>query len=161
MTQLRAGNPKLSFCIHCQKEQPTVKGYVLPDLRRKRRLCLICQKPVEAISKFNNVPRRCALGKLHQSTLEAAHCDKVHLMQKAGLVHDVEAHPQHRFALVVNGVDITTYVADFVWHENPDGRGDRIVVADSKGRPTSEYLLKRRLMKACLGIEILELGSRW
>lgn len=160
MNQLRAGNPKMNFCMECQQERPTVKSFIPPDLRRKRRICLFCKKPVEVEPKYHNQPKRCALGKFHLSTLEAAHCDKLHLMQTAGAIYNLRAHPQPRFDLVVNGEEICTYVADFVWDEMRDGVALG-VVADSKGARVEVYKIKARLMKAVLGIEILELGREF
>jgi hypothetical protein len=161
MTPFNVGTdsrPKMAFCVTCQKEQPTVKRFVPPDLRRKKRICLFCDKPVEVELKYRNVPRRCGLGQMHQSTLEAAHCDKAHLMQKAGVIRNLQAHPQQRFDLEVNGVHITTYVADFVWTWADSGRRE---VADSKGAIKEIYSAKKRLMKAVLDVEILELGRSW
>lgn len=58
---------------------------------------------------------------------------------------------QVRYKLIVNGQLICTYVADFVYTKN-----DQIVVEDCKGFRTPVYLLKRKLMKAIHGIDILE-----
>lgn len=58
---------------------------------------------------------------------------------------------QVRFPIVVNEQKICIYIADFVYEEN----GKR-VVEDCKGFKTQEYKLKKKLMKACLGIDILE-----
>lgn len=46
----------------------------------------------------------------------------------------------------------TKYLADFVYYEN----GEK-VVADAKGFRTDVYKLKRKMMRALLGIDILEL----
>ena len=58
---------------------------------------------------------------------------------------------QARFKLEVNGQLITHYVADFIYD-----RDEERVVEDVKGYITDVYRIKRRLMKACYGIEILE-----
>ena len=55
------------------------------------------------------------------------------------------------FKLVVNGTLIARYRADFVYI-----RGGRRVVEDAKGFRDRVYKLKRALMLACHGIEILE-----
>lgn len=55
------------------------------------------------------------------------------------------------FKLTVNGHPICRYRADFVYI-----RGGRQVVEDCKGMRTDVYKLKRALMKAVLGIDILE-----
>jgi len=46
----------------------------------------------------------------------------------------------------------THYIADFVYKDK-DGN---VVVEDSKGCRTKEYLLKKKMMRAFLGIEIKE-----
>jgi len=60
---------------------------------------------------------------------------------------------QPKYSLTVNGVHICDYVADFCWHD----KEGKLVVADAKGVRTREYKLKRALMRAVLGIEIVEL----
>lgn len=56
------------------------------------------------------------------------------------------------FLLVVNGELVAKYLADYVYD-----RDGKQVVEDSKGGVrTDVYRLKKRLMRACLGIEILE-----
>lgn len=62
---------------------------------------------------------------------------------------------QVNYDLAVNGIHITTYRADFVLYY-PDGR---IEVVDVKSHITAEiplYKIKKALMKAILGITILE-----
>lgn len=58
---------------------------------------------------------------------------------------------QKAFPLVVNGIKIATYKADFSYFE---GGGE--VVEDCKGFVTPIYRLKKKLMLACHGIEIKE-----
>ena len=58
---------------------------------------------------------------------------------------------QVRYPLHVGGMLVTTYIADFVFTEE-----GREIEADAKGKATREYILKAKLMKACLGITIRE-----
>ena len=75
-------------------------------------------------------------------------------MEKAGAISDLKE--QVSFALVVNGVTIERYVADFTYTE--DGK---FTVADAKnGLITADFKRKRKWMKAAHGIEILELHRR-
>jgi hypothetical protein len=53
--------------------------------------------------------------------------------------------------LVVNDVYIGTYEADFLYYEQ-----GQLIVEDSKGTRTREYLMKQRLMLACHNIHIRE-----
>ena len=66
---------------------------------------------------------------------------------------------QPKFAIIVNGIKICTYIADFSYiKRNTRGKEDypENIVEDVKGFKTSIYRLKKKLMKAVLGIEILE-----
>ncbi len=59
------------------------------------------------------------------------------------------------YVLKVDGVKICTYRADFVYEEYAHGHWT-VVVEDVKGILTPVYRLKKKLMKAILGIEIRE-----
>jgi hypothetical protein len=63
---------------------------------------------------------------------------------------------QYVFPIVIDGVRVCDYVADFVFEEK---RGDawRRVVADAKGHKTEVYRLKKKLMRAVHGITVREL----
>lgn len=90
------------------------------------------------------------------SRAEARRYAELRLMALAGEIADLELHP--RFRLVVNGQSIGAYVADFAYTDVATGRR---VVEDVKGGQatrTAVYRLKRRLMLACHGIEITEVG---
>jgi len=104
-------------------------------------------------SKFNARPTRCRQGVTHHSAMESARCDELHVLQAGELIRDLEAHPQPRFDLEVNGVHVTRYLADFAYVDVETGERR---VEDVKGFRTAEYQLKAKLMKACLGIEIQE-----
>jgi hypothetical protein len=72
--------------------------------------------------------------------------------KEAGAVSQLRR--QVRFALVVNGVKVCDYVADFVYVE-----GGKVTVEDVKSAFTRKlpvYRIKRKLMKAVYGIEIQE-----
>jgi len=74
------------------------------------------------------------------------------IREKMGAIQDLRL--QVRYPLVVNGQLICTYIADFVYVDTDHGSE---VVADSKGMRTDVYKLKKKLMKAILNIDILEL----
>lgn len=71
------------------------------------------------------------------------------LLQKQGLISDLQE--QVKYPIVWNGVKVCTYIADFKYQE-----GDKEVIEDVKGMITAIYRLKKKLMKACYNIEILE-----
>ncbi len=60
---------------------------------------------------------------------------------------------QVRYELKVNGFKVCTYIADFVYFDCQEGRE---IIEDAKGVKTDVYRLKKKLMKACLNIEIKE-----
>lgn len=68
-----------------------------------------------------------------------------------------ELRRQVRFPLLVNGQKVSTYIADYVYRRVSDNVE---VVEDCKGMRTQHYLLKKRLMKELLGIEILETPAK-
>lgn len=85
------------------------------------------------------------------SKAEARRYAHLELLQRAGEITDLER--QVRFPLDVNGELICVYIADhayFVCREN------RRVVEDVKGVRTPVYRLKKKLMKALHGVEIVE-----
>ena len=90
---------------------------------------------------------------MHQSTLECRRCDELHLMERGGLIRDLQAHPQPRYRLDVNDVHLCDYLADFRYTDAETGEE---VVEDVKGWRTETYRLKKRLMLALHGVEIRE-----
>jgi hypothetical protein len=102
-------------------------------------------------AKRTHVP---ALNRTFASKHEATVAVGLALRQEMGEI--ALLHFQERYPLRVNGVLVATYVADFTYVErHPDEY--RPVVADAKGYPTPVYRLKKKLMKAVHGIEIVEL----
>lgn len=88
-----------------------------------------------------------------QSTKERDHSLLLEAQERAGQI--AELRRQVKFALVVNGIHICDYTADFVWKE-----GAALVVADTKSVMTRKlpvYRLKYKLMQACHGVQIREL----
>lgn len=85
------------------------------------------------------------------SAKEARRYSELKMLEKSGGIRDLKL--QVKFPLDVQGVHICNYVCDF--HYLDIEKGD-IVVEDSKGMRTPEYKLKRKLMLAIYGIEILE-----
>jgi hypothetical protein len=85
------------------------------------------------------------------SKKEAARCRELCLLVRSGEINDLQG--QVKFELSVNGMKVAHYLADFVY---TDGRTNRRIVEDTKGVHTPVYRLKKRLMQACHGIEVLE-----
>lgn len=106
-----------------------------------------------AYNKFHvaNKKNRTVDGIVFASGKEALRYSGLKLLQRHGEIMGLEL--QRDFPLVWNGIHITTYRADFVY---TDVATDRQVVEDVKGMRTREYIMKRRMMKACYDITIYE-----
>ncbi len=94
-------------------------------------------------------------GRVFDSKAEAARAHALWLLKLSGEVVDVEYQPQ--FEIVVNGKKVGKYVADFrVRHK--DGT---VVVEDvkglKKGSAYSIFRLKKKIVEALYGIEIVEI----
>jgi hypothetical protein len=85
------------------------------------------------------------------SKKEAARYLDLELYQKAGAITELELQP--KFSIDINGVHICNYFADFSYL---DGYGQR-TVEDVKGMKTPVYKLKKKMVKAVHGIDIIEI----
>lgn len=93
------------------------------------------------------------------SKLQAQRYGELKLLARAGKIRDLWL--EVRIPIVVNGMKVCVYVADFRYEELlVSKRGEmptyRVVVEDAKGVKTAVYQLKKRLMKAVHGITIRE-----
>lgn len=87
------------------------------------------------------------------SKKEARRYCELKLLERAGEIENLEL--QVRFDLMVNGQKVCAYIADFRYFEN----GAEIiedVKGMKKGSAYAIFRLKKKLMRACLGIEIKE-----
>lgn len=98
--------------------------------------------------KFGNV-RTEVDGQSFASKREAKRFGQLRLMEKGGLIADLKT--QVRYPLDVNGQPICHYIADFTYME-----AGELVVEDSKGYRTPEFILKSKLMRAVHGITVRE-----
>jgi hypothetical protein len=77
------------------------------------------------------------------------------ILQRAGEVTDLRVHP--RYSMIVNGRYVGDYIADF---EYRDGAGQRVVEdVKSPVSRTPVYRLKRKLVDAIFGINIVEIDA--
>lgn len=103
-------------------------------------------------SKYNAV--KCTIdGLVFDSKLEGKHYIKLRSLVRSGDITELKT--QVDFPLEVNGVHIANYKADFVYI---DSQG-KTVVEDTKGFLTKEYRLKKKLVKAIHGVDIVEVYS--
>lgn len=96
-------------------------------------------------------------GETYDSVKEYRRAKELELLEKSGAIKDLKR--QVRFEIIPSqrGGDgkvaerAVTYVADFVYFE-----GGKLVVEDTKGYRTKDYIIKRKLMRYLLGINIRE-----
>jgi hypothetical protein len=118
-------------------------------------------KGAVARTKFRNVKTEVD-GILFHSKFEAHRWQELKAEAAAGLIRNLER--QRPFAIVVNDIHVCNYISDFVYERACDKAFGMTpwmkVVEDAKGMKTDMYRLKAKLMKACLGIEILETRAK-
>ena len=100
--------------------------------------------------KFRNI-KTLVDGIVFSSQKEARRYGELKLLERSGQILDLALQP--RFPIVINGVKVCTYVADFSYQKAADSS---ITYEDVKGVKTPMYRLKKKLVKACYGVEILE-----
>lgn len=83
---------------------------------------------------------------------------ELRMLERAMKIRSLEVHK--KFPLIVNGKSVGNYIADFVYEEVVTGAGGtERVIEDVKGVRTPVYNLKKKLMKACLGVNIREIDA--
>jgi hypothetical protein len=105
-------------------------------------------------AKYRNKPFRDRAGVYWHSRKEYRHWLVLRAAEAAGLVRDLRR--QVRYRLTVNGIEVGSYVADFVFF---DPETDRVVVQDVKSPATRKlplYRLKRALLRAVWGLTVEE-----
>lgn len=107
--------------------------------------------PSQKPAKYRNVKTEID-GLTFDSKKEAARWQELRILERAGEIKDLVR--QTRFDLRVNGELICFYKADFVYREKLTDW--RIIVEDSKGVKTRDYLIKKKLMYAIHKISIRE-----
>ncbi len=101
-------------------------------------------------SKYRNQKTMCDNIQF-DSRKEAARYQELTLLERAGTICNIELQP--RYNLVVNGQKLGFYKADFRYRDVATGE---VIVEDVKGVRTAVYMLKKKLVKALYGIEIIE-----
>jgi hypothetical protein len=99
-------------------------------------------------SKYGNV-RTVVDGILFHSRKEAARYAVLRDLQADGKLSDLRLQVSHQ--ITINGIKVCRYISDFEY--TLEGRH---IIEDVKGRLTDVYKLKKKLMSACLGLDILE-----
>lgn len=88
------------------------------------------------------------------SAREGRRYSELKLMERAGRITGLRLQP--KFPLRVGGTLITTYIADFAYHDPAAVEGSLFeTIEDVKGVETDVFKIKRKLLKACLGIDVV------
>ena len=95
-------------------------------------------------------------GFVFDSLSEAHRYAELKLAERMGEIHWLRVHP--RYPIEVNGHKVCTYIGDFAY---TDKDGAEIVedVKSAVTRKLPTYRLKRKLVRAVYGIDILETGK--
>jgi hypothetical protein len=83
------------------------------------------------------------------SKREAKRWNDLLALRGAGLIHDLRRQPE--FHVWIGAQLVCTYRADFMFEQ--DGA---LVIEDSKGFRTPTYRLKKKLVEAVFGVEVIE-----
>lgn len=111
-----------------------------------------CLVPKVKPPKYGNRKVIEADGLTHDSRKEFRRWQELQLRERAGEISHLRRQPV--FDLIVNGELVCRYVADAAYDE-----GGALVVEDTKSEATRKnrtYVLKKKLMRACHGIQIRE-----
>lgn len=99
------------------------------------------------MTKYKSKKCPCGYGHVHDSKKEAKRCDELHVIQRAGLISELETQvkfeliPSRKYADMPNERAVN-YIADFVYKE-----GGKVIVEDVKGVKTKDYVIKRKMFK--------------
>jgi hypothetical protein len=104
-------------------------------------------------NKYKVLPKkkRTVDGVVYDSGKEAYRHSILKLLLRNGEIANLET--QKDYPLIWNGVHIAIYRADFVYTDVATGQ---TIIEDVKGMRTRPYIMKKRMMKACYGIDIYE-----
>jgi len=93
------------------------------------------------MTKYSAKRTICGAGHIHDSKMEAARCDDLHVLQARGDIAGLEQQPV--FRVEIGGKLMCRYVADFAWKV-----ADVRVIEDVKGMVTPMFNLKKKLVEA-------------
>lgn len=103
--------------------------------------------------KYLNQRTTGADGVVHDAKGECERWEELKLLERAGQIRSLRR--QVPFALVVSGVLVCTYIADFVYEE-----GAATIVEDRKSprtRQLAAFRIKAKLMQAIHGLQVREI----
>jgi hypothetical protein len=108
-----------------------------------------CERSANSVNKFHAIKIEID-GRVFASRAEGRRYSELCLLEQAGEISYLECQPVYQ--IFVNKKHICNYIADFRY-QTKDGN---LVVEDVKGLKTPVYRLKKKLVEARFGIEIME-----
>lgn len=107
------------------------------------------------MSKYGNIKTRTSDGIVHDSMKEANRWCELKMLEKAGLIKDLQRQVKFELIPKQDGERAVHYVADFVYVED----GKKIVedVKSAVTKKNKEYVIKRKLLLWRHGIRIKEI----
>jgi hypothetical protein len=126
-----------------------------PDEARQALVDDVLRRAKQARSHFQIAPkekRTNSNGRVYPSLREKRNHEGLETLEKIGEIEDLQW--QVPFDIYHEGQWLARYVADHVYFDKKLGRK---VVADSKGKRTPLFILKKRLMKIFLNIDVVEM----
>ena len=122
------------------------------------------------MNKYHNIKTTTSDGVTHDSIKEANRWCELKLLERAGRISDLQR--QVKFVLIPAQYEYEyndrknkwlkskcierecSYIADFVYQ---DGDTNEMVVEDTKGKKTKDYIIKRKLMLSVHKVKIKEI----
>ena len=93
-----------------------------------------------ATAKYSNCRAVASDGKVLSSKRECRRYEELLLMQKMGLIKNLQTQVKYELIPKQKGELAVTYTADFVY------QNDHLHVEDAKGCKTQQYVIRRKLM---------------
>jgi hypothetical protein len=93
-----------------------------------------------ATGKYSNCQSVASDGKVLSSKRECRRYEELLLMQKLGLIKNLQTQVKYELIPKQDGERAVTYTADFVY------QNDHLHVEDAKGCKTQQYVIRRKLM---------------
>lgn len=123
-----------------------ITGYRFAQREKTRQLIAELSKPKNKYRAKKTIVD----GETFDSKREAFIYHEFKMMERAGMIRKLRRQP--KYSLVVNDIEVATYKPDFDYYEK-----GALHVVDVKSEPTAkkrDFVLVRKLMRACHGIEV-------
>lgn len=100
-------------------------------------------------NKYHAKKTKCVHGHIHDSKKEALRCAELHMLMWEGSIKNLILQKEYVLVPARKYPDMPSerklsYVADFVYIDTATGK---LIVEDTKGYRTKDYIMKRKLFK--------------